>query len=162
MLYLVFGASPRRFAIAGAQVLEVVPLVPLRPLPETPPEVAGIFRYRGNPTPVIDLTRLLDERSSADRLSTRIIVVAYRRPGVEGTFPLGAIAERMTDTLRIAEDELASSGLGSAEAPYLGKIATQSGELVPVIDVERLLPPELRDALFVGDADGRAIDAGGQ
>lgn len=157
MLYVLCGVAPRRFAISGAQVIEVVPLVPLRPLPETPAEVAGSFEYRGRPLPAIDLARVLEGRASVDHLSTRILVVRYHRPDAGGdAVPLGVIAERATDMLRVPDAELAARGLGDAGGPYRGQIATRSGELVPVIDVQALLPPALRGALFSAAAGDRA------
>ena len=47
-----------RYALPSASVVEVVPSVALRPVPGTPPEVAGLLAYRGRVVPVVDLPRL--------------------------------------------------------------------------------------------------------
>lgn len=153
MLFLLCGAAPHRFAIAGDQVLEVVPLVPLRPLPDAPAEVAGSFSYRGRSTPTIDLTRLLEGRASVEHLSTRIVVVRYRGPasGADAV-PLGLIAERATDMLRVADAELAASAGAAADPARPQELPLRSGARVPVLDVAHVVPPALGVALLRGAA----------
>src|SRR5688572_10408556 len=72
-----------RYALPTASVVEVVPAVPLRPVPGTPEAVAGLLAYRGQVVPVVDLPRLLGRGAAPVRLSTRIAVCD--RDGALGT-----------------------------------------------------------------------------
>ena len=49
MLFLLFQLGKDRYALEASRVVEVVPLLALKQLPQAPKGVAGIFNYRGPP-----------------------------------------------------------------------------------------------------------------
>lgn len=49
------GAGGLRFALAAAQVIEVLPAAPPRPIPGAPAALLGLCAWRGEPLPVLDL-----------------------------------------------------------------------------------------------------------
>ena len=75
MLLLTFQAAGQLYAVDAARIVEVVPRVNLRPLPHAQAFLAGVFEYRGDVVPVVDLGVLLGAGPAPDRLSTRIILV---------------------------------------------------------------------------------------
>jgi chemotaxis-related protein WspB len=145
---LVFEVGDDRYALDACNVVEVVPAVLLRQIPQAPECFAGLFSYRGMLVPVIDLARLLvHSRASREYLSTRIIVV--RCPGAAENGPLlGLRAERVTETLRIAREELTPPPIHLASAPYLGQIARGRQGMIQCIRTEHLVPRPLLEALF--------------
>jgi hypothetical protein len=58
MLVLPFRAGQEAFALDIRRVREVVALVRLRPISGSPDWLAGLFVYRGQAVPVLDLHRL--------------------------------------------------------------------------------------------------------
>ena len=58
MLFLVFQIGKDRYAIEASQVVEVLPLVNVKHVPQAVVGVAGIFDYHGAPVPLIDLAEL--------------------------------------------------------------------------------------------------------
>ena len=54
MLFLLFQLGKERYALEATRVVEVVPLLALKQLPQAPKGVAGIFNYRGRPVPAGD------------------------------------------------------------------------------------------------------------
>jgi chemotaxis-related protein WspB len=147
MLFLLFQLGEERYALDAGQVAEVLPLVGIRPIPRAPPEVAGLFNYRGSPVPAIDLCQLTLGRAARRRLNTRIVLVHYR--GDDGTVHLlGLIAEKATETLRREAADFTASGVKGTAAPYLGPVAKDTRGLVQRIEVNQLLPPSVRDLLF--------------
>ena len=147
MLFLLFQLGKELYALDAAQVTEVLPLVGIKQIPQTPPGVAGVFEYRGVLAPAIDLSQLALGRPAETRLSTRLIVVRY--PGDNGeTHPLGLIAEKATETMRREPADFVESGVNSDGAAYLGPVATDARGLVQWIDVRKLLPESVRDVLF--------------
>ena len=99
MLFLVCQMGRERYAVEASRIVEVVPLVSLKRLPQAPKGVAGVFNYRGQPVPAIDLCELTLGHKAAERLSTRIILVNY--PDASGqNHLLGLIAEYATELLR--------------------------------------------------------------
>ncbi len=146
MLCLIVCAGAERVALQAASVLEVVPAVTLHHPAGTPTWIAGVFRFRGVVTPVIDLHHLAVGGACPVRLSTRIVVVEY--PTIDGPRPLGLLAERVTD-LR----ELITTGPGylpapDANSPDLGPLVAEADGVVRMASIGRLVPPAYRGALF--------------
>ena len=146
-LFLLFGLGEDRYALPAAQIVEVIPFLHLKKLPQAPLGVAGVFDYHGTPVPAIDLSQLAVGKPAARSLSTRIILVQY--PGSRATSHiLGVIAERATETLRRAPQEFVPSGVVHHGAPYLGPVASDPRGQIQWIDVAKLLPPSVQDVLF--------------
>ena len=77
-LFLVFRIGNERYALQAIEVAEVLPRLPLKPIPQAPHWVAGVFAYRGAVVPVIDLSALTFGRPAQARTSTRLVLVHYR------------------------------------------------------------------------------------
>jgi chemotaxis-related protein WspB len=149
MKLLVFHIGQDRYGLRLRAVQRVLPLLELKRLPLAPHAVAGLMNLHGQPVPVIDLARLGGAAASASHFDTRIVVVDYRSPdGVSHT--LGLLAERVLGVQEVDESRLADSGVQAA--PFLGQVAgdgTGTGAgMVQLVEPERLLPPDLRAALF--------------
>ena len=154
MLFLIFRLGPDRYALDANEIVEVLPRVTLKALPSTPPWVAGVFDYRGQMVPVIDLAALALGRPATDHVSTRTILITY--PADEGhglAQPqiLGVIAEHANRTLRRDAADFHASGVQTPDAPYLGPVATDADGLLQWIRVPGLLPPEVRASLFAAE-----------
>jgi chemotaxis-related protein WspB len=151
MLFLLFQLGPDRYALEASRVIEVVPLLELKRLPQAPPGVAGIFNYRGQPLPAVDLCSLTLGQPASERLSTRIIIVNF--PGARGAERLvGLIAEHATEMLRKNPEDFVHSGIRVSTAPYLGPILLDPQGPIQWIHEQRLLAQPLRDMLFSGVA----------
>jgi chemotaxis-related protein WspB len=147
MLFLLFQLGKERYALQASGVVEVVPLLELKPLPQAPRGVAGIFNYRGRPVPAVDLCALTLGHPASERFSTRIIIVNY--PDDRGTnHLLGLIAEHATEMLRKDVNEFLDSGVRLNAAPYLGPILMDNQSPVQWIYEQRLLPEPVRNLLF--------------
>jgi chemotaxis-related protein WspB len=154
MLWLLFNLGKDRYAIEARRVIEVVPLVTLKQLPRVPDYVAGILNYRGTPVPVIDLTQLCQDRPSAVRMSTRIMLIEYLP--AEAVTPrshlLGLIAEHATETVLISREAFIPAGIGSDEAPYLGDVVNDEHGMIQLLLIDKLLTDAVQPLLFATDA----------
>jgi chemotaxis-related protein WspB len=147
MLYLLFQLGDDRYAIEANEIAEVLPLVEIKRIPQTPRGVAGLFDFRGHPVPVVDLGLMAFDRPSPLRRSTRIILVHY--PDAAGKRRvLGLVAEKVTETWRRDEADFAPSGISTEGARYLGPVASDSRGLIQRIVVREILSAPVRDALF--------------
>jgi chemotaxis-related protein WspB len=147
MLFLLFQLGNDRYALDASRVVEVVPLLELKPLPQAPKGVAGIFKYRGRPVPAVDLCALTLGRPANEWFSTRIIIVNYA-DGIGTQHLLGLIAEHATDMMRKDVKDFADPGIKLSEAPYLGPMLMDGKMPIHWIDEQRLLPEPVRDVLF--------------
>ena len=145
-LYLLFRLGADRYALDVREIVEVLPLQPLKQLPEAPSWVAGLFEHRGRAVPAIDLSARATGRPAARRASTRLAVVAYPvAPACRAS--LGLLLERATETLRLPEAGFAGYGLDRGAAAYLGPVQTGDG-LLQRVEVAGLLPEDVRAMLF--------------
>jgi chemotaxis-related protein WspB len=147
VLFLLFELGTDRYALDVRQVAEVLPLLDIKRVPQTPPSVAGILNYRGEPVPVIDVSQLTLGRPAQRRLSTRVVLVHYPDADDQPRL-LGLIAERATQTVRREETDFVASGVTNESAPYLGPVAPDARGLLQRLDVRTLLPISVRDMLF--------------
>src|SRR5947209_2653698 len=121
MLFLLFQLGKDRYALEASRVIEVLPLLELKSIPQAPRGVAGVFNYRGRPVPVVDLSELALGQPAGERLSTRIIVVNY--PDDSGhDQPLGLIAEHATEIIRRESRDFVEPGVNVGAPPYLGPV----------------------------------------
>jgi len=172
MQLLTFTVAGHDYAIESRQVVEVLPRVAGRPIPHTPDYILGVFSYRGTLVPLVDLGRRLAGKPPADRLSTRVIIVALPdptaavsrgvgssgnlTPGDGGASPaarLGLVAENVIMIHSGDKAEATLPAFNLPDAAFLGPVLRLSDRLVQLVLVEHLLPPAL--ATCLGDP-GRA------
>ena len=144
---LIFYIGNDRYALDTSHVVEVIPMVLVREVPQAPKYVAGVFNYRGTIVPTIDLCQLIKGSPSRSSLSTRIVMVNYRHAD-GSTSLLGLMAERVTDTLNQKDNELVESGFQPEEARYLGKMIVDDRGMIQHIQLDRLLPDSQRAYLL--------------
>jgi chemotaxis-related protein WspB len=147
MLFLLFQLGKDRYAIDTAEIVEVLPRVTVKSIPLAATGVAGVFDYHGAPVPLIDLGALVLGKPSPAWISTRIILIQYRG-GAGQSHLLGLLAERATETLRRSAAEFVAAGVSVDAAPYLGPVTTDAKGIIQRVEIQHLLPPEVRDQLF--------------
>lgn len=149
MLLLLFYAGENLYALDSAQVVEVIPMVMLRPIHHAPDYVAGVFNYRSSIVPVIDLSYLIQGSACRSHLSTRIIMVNFTgRDGVNHC--VGLMAERVTETLKTSDADLKHSEMRVEGAPYLGEIFMHEKGIIQRIHWEQLLADPRHTYLLSG------------
>jgi chemotaxis-related protein WspB len=153
MLLLCFRVAQDAYAVNARHVVEVVPRVDLRAVPHAPPFLAGLFHYRGQVVPVVDLGLLMGAAACRDSLTTRVMLVDYSL-GTQRRALLGLMAEQVDDVRKVADEQLVFPAMHMPEAPYLGPILEEDRGLVQLIAVEHVLPEALRDGLFGVLAEG--------
>jgi chemotaxis-related protein WspB len=147
MLFLLFQVGQDRFALDASRVVEVVPLLELKKIPQAPKGVAGLFNYRGRPVPAVDVSELALNKPAKECLSTRIIVIHY--PDAAGNrHLLGLVAEQATGLLRKERGDFADPSVRIQTAPYLGPVMMDGHGVVQWIYEQRLLAENVRDTLF--------------
>ena len=149
MLFLLFQIGEDHYALDTSQVAVVLSLVKLKQMPATAPWVAGVFTYRGQSVPVIDLSQLALGRPAQRRLSTRTVLVHYPAPGPDSRL-LGLILEKASEIMRREPSEFRDSGLDHDRgcAPYLGPVTDDARGLIQSVKIQDLLPPAVRAQLF--------------
>lgn len=152
MLFLIFQLGKDRYAVEAQRVIEVLPLLALKRLPQAPPGVAGIFNLRGRPVPAIDLSELTFGVPARERLTTRIIVVHHTDANGQN-HPLGLIAECVTQTLRKEPRDFVNPGVAIGGAPYLGPVVMDTEGPIQWLHAQKLVSEPIRQLLFSETAE---------
>ena len=119
-----FRVAGEDFAIDIMRVKEIIPPVPLTPVPGAPAHVAGVFRLHGDVIPVVDLCRRLGlPRAEPSRRAKYIVVRVAGRL-------LGLMVDEVREVLRLDRDELRPAP-ASIDAPgprlFLGACGGERG-----------------------------------
>lgn len=147
MLILGVSIGNEQYGIEAVRVIEVVPLIPLKKVPLADACIKGLFNYRGQPTPVIDLCQLFEHHPCNDSLSTRIVIVNYQQSS--GTpRAVGFIAEHITNVMRCQPDEMYNSGISDSSNDFLGLIYSGNNGMVQLIDTDKILPDSISQQLM--------------
>lgn len=147
MLFIALKIGKGDYALAASSIVEVLPLVNLKPVPRAPKGIAGLFDYRGVPVPVIDLSLLATGVPCRDSMTTRIAVVNYA--GSNGKLNrLGLVAEHLTNAFHEEATAFEPPGVAPLETPFLGPVIRRSDRIIQLIEVEKILPPQVSECLF--------------
>ena len=146
-LYIQFVVDDNRFVLSAADVVGVVPLATLHDVPHAPDYVAGILNYHNMSVPVIDLTQLMAGTKTEYRLSARIVLLKIQLSG-QSTSVVGLLAEKVTEVIRIHENEFKKSGVKNSDAKYLGDVITDNSGMLQRLNVLEILPESAKKMLF--------------
>ena len=147
MLLLSFYIGSERYSISALDVVEILPLTQLKKIPKAPEFILGLLDYRGTPSPVIDLCKLIETHHCNKVLSSRIIMVNYIDANNQSHI-LGITAEKVTETININRDDFHNSGVTLQETPFLGAIANTKQGMLQFVEIQNLLPDEVQSMLF--------------
>jgi chemotaxis-related protein WspB len=142
MRFLIFDLGHDRYGLPVRDVRRLLPLMELKRIPQAPDFVAGLMNLHGRPVPVLDLCRLACGRECTSHFDTRIVLVDYRG------LPLGLIAERVSGVQEIDGGAFSDSGVDNRDARYLGRVAMHERRIVQLVEIEHLLPQQVRALLY--------------
>ena len=130
--WVVLRLDDHEYALAVQQVVEVLRMVALQPLPEAPPYIAGVLNLRGNGIVVMDLRKRLGLPAKAPDLQTQIVIVDSRGE------PLGLIADEVIDIITLPRTALkpAEELSGVSSLLFAGLVHAED-RLILVLDLDR-------------------------
>ena len=138
MLILTLNIGKERYGIEAGKVIEVIPWIELQHVPRVDECIAGIFNYRGTPTPVIDICRFFEQQPCEHKLSSRIIIINTQ--SLNGNKYIGLIAENVTEVIKCDKDQFTDTGIDAENARFLGKIYQHNKQLIQIIRTDQLIP----------------------
>jgi chemotaxis-related protein WspB len=148
VLLLLFSADQTYFAIRAKEVIEVLPLLELKPLLGVPEYVIGLCNYRDQFVPIIDLNLLLNEKPCQQYMTSRILLVHYPLTHNK-TMLLGILVEGLTESIKKEAEDFSSSGIFPVNTPFLGStIYKDKDNIVYLIRVSDLLTPDVRELVL--------------
>lgn len=136
MLVVTFQIAAAAYAINCGDIVAVIPEVQLRAAAHGPAWLKGVFVYRGELTPVIDLCRLIGGYACPARLSSRIVLVRPASPRGEPRLT-GLLAEHMTEARRLPAQTAKVRPV--TPLPYFAEVLLEAAEPLQLLDVNAIV-----------------------
>lgn len=140
--YLTFSLADEEYGIGILKIREIIGMMPITSVPQTPGFVKGVINLRGKVIPVIDL-RLrfgMDDIEYTER--TCIIVVEIL--GETGTVEIGIVVDSVSEVLNIKDEEIEDTpSFGTKlETDYILGMAKMEGGVKILLDIDCVLNEE--------------------
>ena len=140
--YLTFQLSEEGYGIGILKVREIIGLLPVTPVPQTPGFLKGVINLRGQVIPVVDLRLKFGLMEEEHTERTSIIVVEVK--GLTGNIPIGIVVDQVSEVINIQAREIEpapSFGVSINTGFILGMAKTESGVKI-LLNIDQILSAE--------------------
>ena len=137
--YLTFSLAGEEYGIGILKVREIIGMMSITPVPQTPDFVKGVVNLRGKVIPVIDLRLRFGLDATAYTERTCIIVVEIQ--GDSGAVPMGIVVDAVSEVLNIRGADIENTptfGVKLNTDFILGMAKTDGGVKI-LLDIDRVL-----------------------
>jgi purine-binding chemotaxis protein CheW len=150
---LVFRLGAEEYGVDILKVQEIRGYEKVTPIPRAPDYLKGVVNLRGAIVPIIDLRVKFGMADPAYDSFTVVIVLRI------GGRTIGAVVDGVSDVARFGPNDIRDApSLGAmVDSSYLAGVATQSGRMILVVDIEKLL--SAGELALLGEAAGTAAPA---
>jgi purine-binding chemotaxis protein CheW len=145
--YLTFTLAGEDYGIGILKVKEIIGIMPITTVPQTPSYMKGVINLRGKVIPIVDL-RLkfgMEEMEHTDK--TCIIVVEIA--GSDRQLMIGILVDSVSEVLNIKAGDIEDSpNFGSRlNTDYILGMAKTGGKVKILLDIDKVLSSEEMGAL---------------
>ena len=146
--YLTFALAGEEYGIGILKVKEIIGLMPITTVPQTPGYVKGVINLRGKVIPVADLRLKFGMNAMEYNERTCIIVVEVK--GANQTILMGIVVDSVSEVLNIkgADIEDTPSFGGHLDTAFILGMAKTNGTVKILLDIDRVFAPEEMSALI--------------
>lgn len=137
--YLTFSLGGEEYGIGILKIKEIIGMIRITPMPQTPDYVKGVVNLRGKVIPVIDLRLRFSMPPTEYAERTCIIVVEIQAQGK--TVILGIVVDSVSEVLSIRAEDIADTptfGTGLKTDFILG-MAKMGGGVKILLDIDKVL-----------------------
>jgi len=140
--YLTFNLAGEEYGIGILKVKEIIGIMPITVVPQTPKYIKGVINLRGKVIPVIDLRLKFSIAAAEFTERTCIIVVEIMTAG--RTILMGIVVDSVSEVLNIkAADIEATPSFGTKlNTEYILGMAKAGGSIKILLDIDKILSIE--------------------
>ena len=137
--YLTFSLAGEEYGIGILKVKEIIGMMAVTAIPQTPAFIKGVVNLRGKVIPVIDLRLKFGMESIKYTDRTCIIVVEIR--GKERKIQMGIVVDSVSEVLNIKPGEIEDTPVFGTEVDtdYILGMAKAGGGVKILLDIDRVL-----------------------
>ena len=140
--YLTFSLAGEEYGIGILKIKEIIGMMPITTVPQTPEFVRGVINLRGKVIPVMDL-RLRFGIDSID-YTDRTCIIVVEMTGETGTIQIGVVVDSVSEVLNIKGENIEDTPTfgTSLNTEYILGMAKMEGGVKILLDIDRVLKQE--------------------
>ena len=137
--YLTFALAEEEYGIGILTVKEIIGMMPITSVPQTPGFVKGVINLRGRVIPVVDLRSRFGMEPVVATDRTCIVVVEIKLDG--GTLTIGIVVDTVSEVLNIRAGSIEDApAFGTnIDTSYILGMAKIEGEVKILLNIDRVL-----------------------
>jgi purine-binding chemotaxis protein CheW len=140
--YLTFSLAGEEYGIGILKVKEIIGMMPVTHVPQTPEFVKGVINLRGKVIPVVDLRLRFALEAAAYTERTCIIVVEVA--GSSGSVMMGIVVDAVSEVLNIRGADIESTPAFGVRlnTDFILGMAKAAGGIKILLDIDKVLSSE--------------------
>lgn len=137
--YLTFTLDNEEYGIGILKVKEIIGMMPVTTVPQTPEFVKGVINLRGKVIPVIDLR--LKFGIDAQDYTERTCIIVVEITGRSGTIWIGIVVDSVSEVINISSGDIEDTPAFGAklDTQYILGMAKIGEKIKILLDIEKVL-----------------------
>lgn len=137
--YLTFTLAGEDYGIGILKIKEIIGMMPITSVPQTPSFVKGVVNLRGKVIPVMDL-RLKFGLPAID-YSERTCIIVVEISGQSGSIKIGIVVDAVSEVLNIKGEDVENTPAFGARVntDYILGMAKIGGSVKILLDIDKVL-----------------------
>jgi purine-binding chemotaxis protein CheW len=140
--YLTFSLADEEYGVGILKIKEIIGMMPITTVPQTPEFVRGVINLRGKVIPVMDL-RLRFGMNSME-YTDRTCIIVVEMAGDAGTVQIGVVVDSVSEVLNIKGEDIEETPTfgTNLNTEYILGMAKMEGGVKILLDIDRVLRQE--------------------
>ena len=145
--YLTFSLADEEYGIGILKIREIIGMMPITSVPQTPEFVKGVINLRGKVIPILDL-RLRFNMEAID-YTDRTCIIVVEIESQAGTVQIGAVVDSVSEVLNVGSNDIEETpSFGTKlNTEYILGMAKIEGGVKILLDIDKVLNDEEIEAL---------------
>ena len=137
--YLTFTMANEEYGISILKIKEIIGMMQITKVPQTPDFIKGVINLRGKVIPVIDLR--LRFCIEAMEYTERTCIIVIDIEGYEGSLVTGIVVDSVSEVLNIKDQEIEDTPTFGADlkTEYILGIAKMEAGVKILLDINKVL-----------------------
>jgi len=137
--YLTFSLASEEYGIGILKIKEIIGMISITPVPQTPDFVKGVINLRGKVIPVIDLR--LKFGMEGKEFTERTCIIVAEVEGPSGTMMIGTVVDSVSEVLNIRSEDIEDTPTFGTkiDTDYILGMAKMEGGVKILLDIDRVL-----------------------
>lgn len=137
--YLTFVLNEEEYGIGILKIKEIIGMMPITTVPQTPDFVKGVINLRGKVIPIVDLRARFGMDTIDYTERTCIIVVEIEGPA--GMLMIGIVVDAVSEVLNIKGEDIEDTPTFGTKlnTDYILGMAKMEGGVKILLDIDRVL-----------------------